>query len=308
MGDAARDSFRKAEFGSYPVSFLLPKPKRDGVYAFSAFCRLVGQAIHLPVQSEGAGGSCSGLELDHRLALFRSRLDALYDPQAPLPGASNDPETAILYAAGVAIRRYGIPREYFLDLVEGLKMDLMARRYATWNALQQYCRRMAGSVSLIMCGVLGLTHSGAREQAIELGVAMQLTEILRDVKKDYQGGRIYLPLEDMVRFGYSERDLAGEVVNDSFRGLMRFEIERARALYRSGAEGICWLAGDGSRLAAATTVVLHAGILDAIERREYNVFRGPAGLNIGQKLRRLPVAWRLGRRQPAQRLPSAGLF
>ena len=159
-----------------------------------------------------------------------------------------------------------------------------------------------------MCSVLGLTHSGAREQAIELGVAMQLTNILRGIKKDVERGRIYLPLEDMIRFGYSERDLAGEVVNDNLRGLMRFEIERARALYRSGAEGICWLAGDGSRLAAATTAVLHAGILDAMERREYNVFRGPTGLNIGQKLRRLPAAWRLGRRQPEERLPSAGLF
>ena len=143
--DAARDIFRKAALGCHPVSFLLPKPKRNAVYALSAFCQMIGQAIHLPVPSEGCGGSCSGSELDHRLVLFRSRLDALYDPQTPLAGASNDPETAILYAAGVAIRRYGIPREYFLDLVEGLRMDLTVRRYATWNALQQYCRRMAGA-------------------------------------------------------------------------------------------------------------------------------------------------------------------
>lgn len=262
----------------------------------------------MPGAPGGGGGGCSGSELEQRLVLLRSRLDALYDPGAPPPDASTDPETAILYAAGSAIRRYEIPREYFLELVEGLKQDLTVRRYATWNALEKYCRRLAGSVSLIICGVLGLTHSGAREQVIELGIAMQLTCILRDIKKDYGGGRIYLPLEDMVRFGYSERDLGAAVVNENLRRLMRFEIERTRGLYRTGAEGICWLAGDGSRLAAATTAVLHAGILEAIERGNYDIFCARTELKISRKLRRLPAAWRLARRQGGERLPEAGIF
>ncbi|MGH7215337.1 MAG: phytoene/squalene synthase family protein, partial [Tepidisphaeraceae bacterium] len=201
------------------------------------------------------------------------------------------------HAFARTVREYEIPRQHFLDLAAGCAMDLTVSRYATWSALERYCHHVDGTVGLIMGCVFGLRHSDASKQAVKMGVAMQLTNILRDIREDRDRGRIYLPLEDMVRFRYTERDLAAGVVNDAFRDLMRFEIARARALYREAAEGLCWLADDGSRLTASTMAVLSSGLLDAIERQGYDVFARRAGLTTGQKLRRLPKAWRLARRQ-----------
>jgi len=107
----------------------------------------------------------------------------------------------------------------------------------------------------------------------------------------------------MARFGYSERDLSKGVVNDNFRALMKFEIARARQLFREGSEGLCWLAGDGSRLTASAMAVTYSGILRAIERQGYDVFARRAHLRFAEKLARVPRAWRLARRQPDQRLP-----
>jgi phytoene synthase len=179
-------------------------------------------------------------------------------------------------------------------------MDLSIVRYATWNSLEKYCYHVAGVVGLIMSSVFGLTHSDAGKQAVMMGNAMQLTNILRDIGEDYSRGRIYLPLEDMARFGYSERDLAGGVVNDQFRELMQYEIMRARMLYQDGAEGLCWLAGDGSRFTASAMAVIYSGILDAIEKQGYDVFKRRARMNFAQKLARLPRAYRLASRAPGE--------
>ena len=182
-------------------------------------------------------------------------------------------------------------------------MDLTVSRYATWSSLERYCYHSAGVLGPVMSCVFGVTHSGAAGQAIKMGTAMRLTGILRDLKQDFERGRVYLPLEDLAAFRYSERDLAAGVVNENFRELMRFETARARRLYREGAEGLCWVAGDGSRLTASTMVMVHSGILDAIERQGYDVFGRRAALTTGQKLRRLPMAWRVARRRPEAQLP-----
>jgi 15-cis-phytoene synthase len=132
---------------------------------------------------------------------------------------------------------------------------------------------------------------------------MRLTAILRDIKQDYKRGRIYIPLEDMVRFGYTEGDLSRAVLNDRLRNLIRFEIEQTRSLYQSGAEYLCWLASDRSRIAAASIIMLHSGILTAIERRNYDIFHSRIVLSPLQKLRPLLAAWRLARRKSSQPLP-----
>jgi phytoene synthase len=133
---------------------------------------------------------------------------------------------------------------------------------------------------------------------------MRLTHILRDLGSDWDRGRLYLPLEDMVRFGYREKDLANRVVNDAFVNLMRFEVARARELLRLGAEGICWLGDEGSRLAASSTAVAHIGLLNAIERQGYDVFTRRVDVSPAQKFRRLPATWRLARRKHDQPLPA----
>jgi len=147
------------------------------------------------------------------------------------------------------------------------------------------------------------THSDAHKKATQLGDAIRLTTILRDIKSDRDRGRIYLPLEDLARFRYSQQDLAAGVVNDPFRELMKFEIARARKLFEDSADGISWLADEGSKLAVAAIVTSHTGLLRAIERQNYDVFAGRAALQPSEQFRRLPAAWQLARRQAGDPLP-----
>ena len=307
--EAAREVCRRHARSFYFASFFLPKHKRYAAYAVYAFCRMIDDAIDVEGEAEpaqaGVGAcGCGTSPLEGRIEMFRERLREIYGRGLSAPRAGTSLELAALYAFQKTVHRYQIPQEYFLDLAEGCRMDLTVKRYATWGALEKYCYHVAGVVGLIMCGVFGLTNSGARQQAVEMGNAMQLTNILRDVKEDYGRGRIYLPLEDMARFRYSERDLARGVVNENFRELMRFEVARARGLFRSGAEGLCWLSGDGSRLTASAMAVIYSGILSAIERRGYDVFSGRAHLTAAGKLRRVPAAWRLARRGHEEPVPG----
>jgi phytoene synthase len=320
---AAREICRRHARSFYFASTFLPRAKRDAAYAVYAFCRMIDDAIDedddaierddgaRPTAAAAAGrasappdrGPTSGL--DSRLALFRNRLDDIYsDRVQPPPAAVRSEARLALHAFALTARRYEIPKAYFLELAEGCRMDLVISRYSTWAALEQYCYRVAGVVGLIMCRVFGVTHEDASRQAVQMGNAMQLTNILRDVKEDWDRGRLYLPLEDLARFGYGERDLAAGVVNDNFRNLMRFQIRRARALFRDGAAGLSHVANDGSRLTAASMAVVYAGILGAIERQAYDVFAGRAHLSTVQKLRRLPKAWRLARRPKDQPVPE----
>jgi phytoene synthase len=259
----------------------------------------------LPVIRSGEASHCEIDSLETRLTLLRDRLDEIYDGRLELPApASRSEQQHALCAFAETIKRHQIPRQHFLDLAEGCRMDLVIRRYTTWDDLENYCNHAGGMMGLITSCVLGLTHSGAFAQAITMGNAMQLTTILRDIKYDWDRGRVYLPQEDLRRFRYSEQNLARSIVNEDLRQLMRFQIDRARKLYRAGAQGLCWLAGDGSRLTASALAVIYCGILDAIERRHYDVFTKRAHLTMPQKFRRLPVAWRLARREANDPLPD----
>jgi phytoene synthase len=317
---------RRARDFCFACSFL-PARKRNAAYAVCAFCRMTDDAIDVPAgQFVGAAvarhhpvmslrvvepppvlsdDSCAGGDsLQMRLALLRRRLDEIYDDRLELPAVeARSEQQHALHAFARTVREYEIPKQHFLDLAEGFRMDRTIGRYQTWRDLERCCDHVAGTVGRMMSCVLGLTHSDAHRQAAMVGIAMRLTRILRDVKQDYARGRIYLPLEDLARFGYRESDLATGTVNDSFRRLMRFEVSRARRLYRQGADGLCWLAGDGSRLTASVMTVVSSGVLDAIERARYDVFSRRIGLTTGQKLRRLPGAWRLARRRADRPLP-----
>src|SRR5581483_7540284 len=263
----------------YFASFFLPKHKRNAAYAVYAFCRMIDDAIDQDDRSIESTGSCECGGLDGRLSLFRDRLDEIYSGTLELPNPEFRSRTQhALSAFAHTVQRYEIPKKYFFDLAEGCRMDLTVKRYATWNSLENYCYHVAGVVGLIMSCIFGLRHSDAGEQAIAMGNAMQLTNILRDIREDWQRGRIYLPLEDLARFGYSESDLSRCVVNEPFRRLMKFEVARARSLYRDASKGLCWLADDGSRLTASAMAVIYSGILDAIERQGYDVFRRRAHL------------------------------
>ncbi|MGA2498012.1 MAG: phytoene/squalene synthase family protein [Tepidisphaeraceae bacterium] len=280
----------------YFASFFLPQPKRNHAYAVYAFCRLMDDAIDVPIT-----GSCCEGELDRRFDLLRQRLDDIYAGRLAEPG--DDEASLALHAFAHTVECCAIPMHHFLDLAEGCRMDLTITRYATWADLERYCYLVAGVVGLIMCRVFDLRREEAQKQAVTMGNAMQLTNILRDVKEDWNRGRIYLPKEDLDRFGCTERDIAAGVVTDGFRKLMRFEIERARALYHAGAEGLCHLPSDGSRFTASAMAVIYSGILDAIERLHCDVFSARAHLKTWQKILRLPRAMRLCRRENGEPLP-----
>jgi len=310
---AARAICRRHAKSFYFASVFLPRAKRDAAYAVYAFCRMIDDAIDQPGDAEDskpappstlAASCCSTNSLEQRLEMFRARLNDIYAErlELPLPEFRSEEQHA-LRAFALTVHRYEIPQEYFMELAEGCRMDLTITRYATWNALEKYCYRVAGVVGLIMSCVFGLQHSDAGKQAVQMGNAMQLTNILRDIQEDFERGRIYLPLEDMARFGYSERALSEGTVNDAFRELMKFEIARARTMYQESSAGLCWLADDGSRVTAATMAVVYSGILNAIETQRYDIFSRRAGLSTPQKLRRLPAAWKLARRRPEDAVP-----
>jgi phytoene synthase len=267
----------------YFASFFLPVHKRSAVHAVAAFGHMIKDAI----RADPA-----------RLPLFRDRLDEVYESHV---ASAAD----VIGEVTAAIRQFQIPKQHFLDFAEGCAADSTIRRYATWPSLEKHCYQSSGTIALIMSCVLGLTHSDAARYAAAMGKAIRLTQILRDVKADWeQDNRLYLPLEDLARFKYSERDLAAGRVNEPFRALMRFQVERARQLYRDSAAGVCWLAGDGSRMMASTLAVISSSILDAIARKDFDVLAHRICLSWPQKLSRLPRAWRLARRGPDEPLPD----
>lgn len=309
---AARNICRRHANGFFFASAFLPIEKRNAVYAVYAFCRLMDDAIDEPALKEAVlpptslGVSCCSTgSLDQKLALFRDRLDEIYEHRLELPSLEfRDESQHALYAFVQTVHRYQIPRQYFLDLAEGCRMDLTVSRYATWGSLEKYCYNVAGVMGLILCCILGVSHSDAGKHAVQLGNAMQLTNILRDIKEDLGRGRLYLPLEDLARFKVTQQELSAGIVTPNLRELMKFEIGRARDLYRQGAEGLCWLEGDGSRLTTSAMAVIYSGVLRAIEQQDYDVFSSRAHLSLAQKIRRLAPAWRLSRRTSDRPAPE----
>ncbi len=275
---------------------------RNGFDAARAICRRHARSLRDDATDEATNDS----EVEKQIDRFCGLLDAVYCGREIEPFDGSSESRLAMSAFAATVGAYNIPQNYFLEIAEGCRMDLTVNRYETWEDLRKYCYRVAGVVGLIMCRVFGLTEPAAEVQAVLMGEAMQLTNILRDVKEDFDRGRIYLPLEDMSRFEYSERDLAAGVVNRQFVQLMQFEITRARELYRTGAEGLIHLADDGSRFTATAMGVIYAGILGAIERQRYDVFRRRARLTLPRKLLRLPAAKRLSRRSAGE--PLANVF
>jgi phytoene synthase len=311
---AARNVCRRQMRGYYFAGAFLPKEKRDGVCAAIAFCAMVAHALSdvpamrspgIQIPGRPPSGDGSGDSLDSRLALLRDRLDEIYSDRLDLPQPQfRSQEQHILRAISLTVTQYQIPQQYFLDFAIGQQMSATIVRFPTWSSLEKFCYHTSGVVALILGCILGLTHSDVKRQMIQLGSAIGFTNILRDVKRDCSRGRIYLPLEDLARFKYSDRDLAAGIVNDQFKELMKFEIDRARNLYREGADAITWLGGDGSRFAASLIALNQAAILETIEQRDYDIFNQTADASFVRKLTNLPRAWKLARRASEEPLPN----
>jgi phytoene synthase len=254
----------------YFASHVLPEEKRLAAYAVYAFCRRADDIVDrtaAQTDTETAG---------RRLGLLRSRLDALYSPSGRTDGQ--------LLALRDTLIKYQIPREYFHDLLRGVEMDLTKRRYASFSELREYCYCVASVVGLIMTRIFGASDERAHEHAVELGIAMQLTNILRDIGEDFRMGRIYLPADERDEFQYSEQDLSRGVVNEQFRALMVFQVARARDYYARAEAGIRLLTDDGSRYCVRLMSGIYAGILGAIEKNGYDVYSHRAHVPTRSKL------------------------
>lgn len=259
---------------------FLPNGKRQGIMALYAFCRLSDDLVDRADRGEGRS----------EIALRAEAATALDRWAAANRASTVSHDNAVIAAWADTRLRCSIPGELADDLIAGVRMDLTVGRYDTWDDLWVYCYRVASTVGLMSMYITGTDTLNAVPYAVQLGVALQLTNILRDVGEDARAGRVYLPQEDMLRFGYTQEELYSGVVNRQFVELMRFQIARANALYDAAMPGIAMLPRD-SRLAVSAAASVYRGILDKIAQANYDVFSRRAHLSLGEKVKSLPGLW-----------------
>jgi squalene synthase HpnC/squalene synthase HpnD len=262
---------RAARSNFYYAFYLLPKPKRDGLAALYAFMRLVDD-----VADEGNSIS----EKQRGLARWRATFDEavtghsqLFDGTAakPLPGEPLFGEAEVLPALVDTMRRFHMPARYLHDLISGAEMDLTVRTYATFDRLKEYCYRVAGTVGLTCTHVFGFSDPRALDLAEKLGLAFQLTNIIRDVREDAALGRVYIPDEDLARYNVTPADFAKNQATLGIRELLRFEADRAWQMYEEGAELLDLVDAD-SRGTLWLLVHTYNALLARIESLDFAVF------------------------------------
>ena len=250
--------FTTSRATNFYYSFLfLPREKRRAIESVYAFARR-GDDL--------ADGDLRPDEAAREIARYRDALDGCYSGRTD--GHSSAPEISAL---AETVQRYKIPRRYFDDLILGLEMDLGGARYPTFDDLAVYCYRVAGAIGLISIEVFGYRHPETREYAVSLGTALQLVNILRDLQSDARRGRVYLPQEDLERFGVRPEDLAAGRSTDAFIELMQFECDRARHYFDRARQALP-PEERRSMVAAEIMAATYWRLLGAIRQRNYNVF------------------------------------
>lgn len=250
----------------YFSSFVLELSKRKAAYAVYAFCRHCDDRV----DEGGLDESDPETARTALLADFHLALEARGFPWAP--------------AFAQTVKRYGIPRRYLEELIHGVCLDAETVRIVDWEELRCYCYYVAGVVGLIMARIFGLRDLAAEKQAVELGWAMQLTNICRDVGEDIERGRIYLPAQEMARHGVHESDLLHGRAHNGFQRLLAEVIERSDALYASAEQGIPLIDDRSARACARVMSRVYGGINREIEALHYNVFSDRARTDLPRKL------------------------
>jgi 15-cis-phytoene synthase len=269
----------------YLGTLLMPKEKSKAIWAIYAWCRLTDELVD---------GDKARYTTKETLTEWEQQLESVF---AGYPLDETD------VALVDTIQHYPMGIQPFRDMIAGQRMDLERNRYQTFEELKLYCYRVAGTVGLMSNAVLGIgaDTNGVpwekgrpiyvpTEEAIALGIAMQLTNILRDVGEDMQRDRIYLPLEDLHAFNYTEADLIAGVIDERWKAVMRFQIKRAREYYKQAEKGIRYLIRD-SRLPVWASLMHYQGILKEIEANNYDVFNKRAFVAKHKKTISLPIAW-----------------
>lgn len=284
-GNISRALTKASRSNFYYAFLFLPRRKRDALYAVYAFCRvtddLVDESLALTAGADRNGALPSAGTPLERLKSWRAELESCFRGEATHP---------VTQRLAEVIRDFRIPHGYFEELLNGVEMDLTKSRYATFAELQQYCYRVAGVVGLMCIEIFGYRRPATRAYAEHLGTAFQLTNILRDLAADAERGRIYLPQEDLRRFGYSDQDLLERRMTPAFHDLMRFEVERAWQFY-AAARAILPAEDRRTMLAAEIMGAIYSRILDRIQAAGYDVFSSRIRLSDAHRLWLALACW-----------------
>jgi len=240
----------------YTASLFLDRDKRYAAYSIYAVCRISDNAVDDPKETQIAKKQAEKIKNDIETAYGQ---DELRDP--------------LLKAFRETTTFYNIPKQYFDELLQGISLDLTKNRYNDFKELYDYCYKVAGVVGLMMLKIFGSKDPLAQKHAIEMGVAMQLTNILRDIREDFERGRIYLPQDEMKQFNIVERSISGEETDARTQAFLSFQIERARDYYNRASTGIDMIADKRCAFVACIMKDMYAGILGQIEKNGYNVFK-----------------------------------
>ena len=263
---------RKEAKNFYYAFLTLPRIKRRAIYVIYAFCRFCDD-----IADGDADVDEKLIQINRvRKNLERVDFDNFHEP--------------VYLALSDVINQFNIPVEYFDSLLSGMEMDLSKSRYNNFSELEEYCYRAASVVGLMCIHVFGFKDSRAQQCAISLGLAMQLTNICRDVRDDLDLGRIYLPADEMLCFGYSEKLLESLQVTDEFTELMKYQVVRAREYFVDGMRIVDYLEGD-AKVCTSLLGNLYVALLDRIEGNGYDVLSSRIRLTILEKLLCLAITW-----------------
>jgi phytoene synthase len=271
-------------------TLLLPPEKRKAIWAIYVWCRRTDEIM----DSEEASTKSQD-ELSDNLDAWEENTKNVFK------GNTKSELDSVLLDT---IEKYPQSIQPYLDMIDGQRMDLNKFRYKDFDELKLYCYRVAGTVGLMTQNVMGIDSAytsapwsampDPSEAAVALGIANQLTNILRDVGEDRHRGRIYLPQADIERFNYSEEELLKGKINKQWKALMNFQLKRAREWFQKSEDGIKWLSSD-ARWPVWTSLRLYRGILDSIERLDYDVFNNRAFVKNSVKALEIPISFLISR-------------
>jgi len=274
----------------YLGTLLLPQEKRKAIWAIYVWCRRTDE-----IMDSAEASTKSQDELSDNLDEWEENTKNVFKGNI-----KSELDSVLLDT----IEKYPQSIKPYLDMIDGQRMDLNKFRYKDFDELKLYCYRVAGTVGLMTQNVMGIDSAytsapwsampDPSEAAIALGIANQLTNILRDVGEDRERGRIYLPQADIEKFNYSEEKLLKGEINNQWKALMKYQLTRARDWFKKSEDGIKWLSSD-ARWPVWTSLRLYRGILDSIERLDYDVFNNRAFVKNSVKAFELPISFLISR-------------
>lgn len=266
MNDIAKEISKKSKSSFYYAFNLLPAEQRDAMNTVYAFCRETDDIVD-------EGTVADDLKFE-KLRKWRIELEKSLNGHSEYP---------LINKLSKTIQNFNIPLEPFFDLLKGMEMDLQQKRYVTFNDLQTYCYRVASTVGLMCIEIFGYRHPSAKDFAVNLGIALQLTNILRDIKKDAEKGRIYLPKEDLEKFDYNESDIFNNTYNENFQKMMKYQVERATEYFNTATD--CLNREDKKAMFAARAMQhIYYRMLNKIVDADYDVYNNKIKISTAKKV------------------------